>query len=100
MAGNCVNARRRSGRGQIRIAVELVAAVGTALVPVADAIGRQRLLRGERGGGVRLGAAARPVAVAERRRVVPPAALVIGGAEEDLVADVGMLEADADELHH
>src|SRR5215510_7329455 len=46
-----------------------------------------------------LGAALRPIAEAEGGGVVPPAARVVGCAVEDFVADVGMLEADADELH-
>src|SRR5262245_32108060 len=77
----------------------LVAAIGAALVPVGHRVGRQPGLRRQRGVAKILGAALRPVAVAERRRVVPPAALVVGGAEKDLVADAGVLEADADELY-
>src|SRR5262249_1256860 len=46
-----------------------------------------------------LGAALRPIAEAEGGGVVPPAAPIVGCAVEDFVADVGMLEADADELH-
>src|SRR4029077_11734583 len=52
----------------------------------------------ERGVAEILTATGRPVAEAERIRIVPPAARVVGGAEEDLAADVGVLEADADEL--
>jgi hypothetical protein len=45
-----------------------------------------------------LAAALRTVAVTKGCRIVPPAARIVGGAEEDLVADVGMLQPDADEL--
>src|SRR5262245_13091931 len=77
----------------------LVAAVRAALVPVGHRIGRQPGLRRQRGVAKILGAASRAIAVAERRFVVPPAALVVGGAEKDLVMDAGVLQADADELH-
>src|SRR4029077_16555461 len=39
------------------------------------------------------------VAVAEGGLVVPPTARVVGAAEEDLVAQIRVLKADADELH-
>src|SRR6516225_844567 len=89
----------RSSGSEIWISVKLGAAEGAALVPVADAIGGQRLLCGQGCSGVFFGAAGRPVAVAERWLVVPPGPFVVGRAEEDLEANVGMLEADADELH-
>src|SRR5260370_20756782 len=94
-----MTAEDRSSRSEIWISGKLGAAEGAALVPVADAIGRQRLLCGQGGSGVFFGAAGGPVAVAERRLVVPPGPFVVGRAEEDLEANVGMLEADADELH-
>src|SRR5207245_4340998 len=75
------------------------AAKRPALVPVADGIGGKLLLRGERGGGVVLGPAGRPVAVTEGGLVVPPAARIVGCAEEDLEANAGVLEADAHQLH-
>jgi hypothetical protein len=62
----------RSSRSEIWISIKLGAAEGAALVPVADAIGRQRLLCGQGGSGVFFGAAGGPAAVAERRLVVPP----------------------------
>src|SRR5260370_42335213 len=94
-----MTAEDRSSRSEIWISGKLGAAEGSALVPVADAIGRQRLLCGQGRSGVFFGAAGWPVAVAERRLVVPPGPFVVGRAEEDLAADVGTLQADADELH-
>src|SRR4029077_9892248 len=92
----CAEALARRG---IKTAVVFVAAKRAALVPVADPIGRQFFLRLERGGGEIFGATGRAIAVAEGRLIVPPAARVIGAAEEDLVAQIRVLEADADELH-
>src|SRR5271166_2992665 len=88
---------RVSGGRELRIAVKLRTAEGATLIPVADAIGRQRLLCGKGGSGVFLGAPGRPVAIAERRLVVPPSPFVVGDAEEDLEADIGMLETDPHE---
>src|SRR5437588_5207041 len=85
--------------GEIGIAIELGAAERPALVPVADGIGGKRFLRGERGGGIVLGTAGRPVAVTEGRLVIPPAAFIVGCAEEDLETNVRVIEADAHELH-
>src|SRR5712691_8845531 len=79
--------------------VEFVAAKGPALIPLADRIGRQLRVGGERRRAVLLGPALRSVAEAESRAVVPPAACIVGCAVEDFVADVRVLEADADELH-
>src|SRR6202035_1750490 len=69
------------------------------LVPVADRIGRKRLLLGQRRCDEIFGAAGRAIAVAVGSFVVPPAALVVGGAEKYLVAQVRVLQPDADELH-
>src|SRR5262249_60343127 len=76
-----------------------VAAKRPALIPVAERIGRELGVGRERGGGVFLGAALRPIAEAKGGGVVPPAARIVGRAVENFVADVGVLEADADELH-
>src|SRR5260370_25524183 len=90
-----MTAEDRSSRSEIWISGKLGAAEGAALVPVADAIGRQRLLCGQGGSGVFFGAAGGPVAVAERRLVVPPGPFVVGRAEEDLEANVVMLVSGA-----
>src|SRR5262249_15878558 len=76
-----------------------VAAERPALIPVAERIRRELGVGRERGGGVLLGAALRPIAEAEGGGVVPPAARIVGRSGEDFVADVGALEADANELH-
>src|SRR5215471_18538586 len=91
--------RPHSQRRPLYPVAEFVAAKGPALVPVADRIGRKFRLRRKRGGAVFLGAALRPIAEAERRAVVPPATHVVGDAIKYFVANVGMLEADADELY-
>ena len=65
---------------------------------VRTAIGRELRLAGKRRVAKILGAAARAVAETKCVRIVPPAAGIVGCAEEDLAADIGMLEADADEL--
>src|SRR5712692_2957698 len=91
--------RARSGRRPLDAAVEFVAAVRPALIPFTDRIGRQLGVGGERLGAVLLGAALRPVAETEGRAVVPPCAGIVRGAVENLVADVRVLEPDADELY-
>src|SRR5262249_31194854 len=87
-----------SAQPQILVAVVFAAAEGAALVPVGDAVGRDLRLAGKGGVAKVLGAAARAIAEAERVPSVPPAARIVGGAEEDFAADIGVLEADADEL--
>src|ERR1051325_10945998 len=89
----------RSAAARVGIALELVAAEGPALEHVADRIGRQLHLAGQRALQMIFGAALRAVAESERGRVVPPAPRVVGGAVDDLVAQLRMLEPDADELH-
>src|SRR5262245_37959307 len=64
--------------------IELIAAIGSALIPVSDRIRRKPGVSGERFGRVVLGAALRPVAVTKRRLVVPERARVVGSAEENL----------------
>src|SRR5205085_8458788 len=81
-----------------RVAVELLAAEGAALEEIADRVGLQLGLLGQRVLQIVLGAACRPVAVVVSPVVVPPGALVPGGAVEDLEAQVRVLEADADQL--
>src|SRR5689334_19153293 len=82
-----------------RIAVELVAAERAALVMVADRIRLQLGLLGHRVLAEILGAAGGTIAEFVGAVVVPPGALVEGGAVEDLEMDVGMFEPDAAELH-
>src|SRR4029450_4913947 len=77
---------------------ELLAAKWAALIPVADRIGRKFRLCRERGGAVLLGAALWAIAEAEGRAVIPPTARVVGDAVEYLVANLRVLEADANEL--
>src|SRR5262245_20042270 len=79
--------------------VEFVAAERTALVPVADWIGGQLRVGGERLRAVVLRAPLRTIAEPKGRAVVPPGPRIVRRAEKDFVAHVGMLEADADELH-
>src|SRR5262249_22793430 len=98
-AAACSRSRwSRSQRRTFHAVAELLAAKRPALIPVADGVGRKLCVGRERGGAVLLGTALRPIAEAEGGRVVPPAARVIGRAIEYLVADLGVLEADADQL--
>src|SRR5215217_6684844 len=76
------------------VAFILVAAERPALEPVADRIGRKLGLSGKRGLAVVLATALGVITETKRRLIVPPAPVVVGGAIEDLVADVGMLEPD------
>src|SRR5215203_6034290 len=76
-----------------------VAAEWPALEPVADRIGRKLGLSGKRGLAVVFATALGVITETKRRLIVPPASVVVGGAIEDLVADVGMLEPDTNELH-
>src|SRR5258707_11812020 len=62
---------------------ELVAAKRPALIPIADRIARELGIGGQRLRAVVLGPALRPIAEAERRAVVPPAARIVGRAVED-----------------
>src|SRR5262245_27467378 len=88
-----------SGGRAFDAAVELITAIGAALVPLGDRRQRifgvdcQRLL------DMIFGNALRPVAEAEGVAVVPPGARAVGRAEEDFAADVGMLQSDPDQLH-
>src|SRR5262249_8555717 len=75
--------------------IVLVAAERAALEPLGNRIGLKLGLRGERLVAKLLALALRMVAVAERRLVIPPPARVVGHAEEDLVADIRVLEPDA-----
>src|SRR5581483_8402411 len=81
------------------VAVELGAAEAAALEIVADRVRRQLGLGGQRLLAPVLGAAGRAVAQLPGAVVVPPAALVVGGAVEDLEAHLRVLQADADQLH-
>src|SRR6266852_5431722 len=89
----------RSRRRPLDATVELITAIWSALIPFADRIGRQLEVGGQRRGAVILGAALRPVAEAKGRAVVPPPARIVRDAVENLVADVRVLEPDADELN-
>src|ERR1043166_10242995 len=80
------------------VAVELGAAKGAALEEVADRVGRQLGLRRKRLLAIVLGPTGWAIAVGMRAAVVPPGALVVGGTVEDLEAQVGVLQADTDEL--
>src|SRR5262245_57047133 len=81
------------------VAGKFLGAEAAALVVVADRIGCQLGLRSHGFLAKILCPAAGAVAVGIGTAVVPPAAFIVGGAVEDLVLEVGMLEADADELH-
>ena len=86
-------------RRALQPAVEFLRGEVAALIIVADRVGAAASpapssAACEHGFGI----AARLVAVAVGDAVVPPAARVVGHAVEDLVADVGPLQPDADQL--
>src|SRR5690349_17308391 len=106
MSGVCVSRMRgrllMSRRGSLLphaacVAVELGTAEGAALEEVADRIGLQLGLLDHRVLDEVLGVAGGAIAVVVRRVMVPPAALIPRRAVEDLEAQVGVLEADADQ---
>src|SRR5271154_4274602 len=76
------------------VAVELHAAEGPALVEIADRIGRQLGLLGKSMLAEILSPAGRAIAEVVGAVIVPPGALVVGGAVENLEMDVGMIEPD------
>src|SRR6202011_5977703 len=78
---------------------ELIAAVSAALVPVSDRIGRQLRLRCQGFLSVVLGFTARPIPEPESSAVVPPAPRVVRYAVKNLVANIRVLEPDANELN-
>src|ERR1700684_4067296 len=80
------------------VTVEFHAAERAALIKVADGIGRQFGLLGKSMLAKILGAAGRAIAEVVGAVVVPPAALVVGGAVENLEMNVGMIEPDPAEL--
>src|SRR5262245_41655761 len=82
-----------------RVAVELHAAERAALVEIADRIGLELGLLRHRVLAEIFSPAGRAVAEIVGTVVIPPGALVVGGAVEHLEMNVGMLEADAAELH-
>ncbi len=81
------------------VAIELHAAECAALVEVADGIGWQFCLLRHGVLAKIFGTAGRAVAEIVGAVVVPPSALVVGGAVENLEFDVGMIEPDAAQLH-
>ncbi len=81
------------------VAVELHAAERAALIEIADRIGLELGLLRHRVLAKIFAAAGRAIAEVVGAVVVPPGALVVGGAVEDLEMDGGMLEPDAAELH-
>src|SRR5215813_12901414 len=99
-AGGCGGPiSRDSNRSAFDAALEFIAAKGSALVPLADRIGRQRGIGLEGFVAVVLGAALRPIAKAKGLRIIPEGARIVGRAVEDLADDIRMLEPDADQLH-
>src|SRR4051812_13210999 len=87
------------GAGALHVIGELCRAERATLKEIADRIGPDLCLFISGMRAVRLGLAGRAVAELTGARIVPPARLVVGHAVKDLVADVGMLQADAEELH-
>src|ERR1700724_2396564 len=81
------------------VAVELHAAERAALVKIADGIGRQFCLLGKRVFAKILSPAGRAIAEVVGAVIVPPGALVVGGAVEDFKMDVGVIEPDPAQLH-
>src|SRR6266404_5081894 len=89
---------RRNERGELFpnhdpavVAVELHAAERAALVEIADRVGLELGLLGKSVLAKILGAAGRAIAEVVGAMVVPPVALVIGGAVENLEMDVGVI---------
>src|ERR1700741_2029336 len=78
----------RSHRRAFDAAVEFVAAIGPALVPRPDRIGRQLGIGGGRRITMILGAPLRPVAETESGRIIPPRARIVRCAIKDLAANV------------
>src|SRR5205085_5410070 len=81
------------------VAVELHAAERAALVEITDRIGLQLGLLGHGVLTEIFAAAGWTIAEIVGAVVVPPGALIVRGAVENLEMDVGMLEPDAAELH-
>src|SRR5882724_5984599 len=81
------------------VAVELHAAEHAALVKVTNRIGRKLRLFGERMLAKILGATGRAIAEIMGAMVVPPRALVMRGAVENLEMNVGMFKPDPAQLH-
>src|ERR1700674_5872559 len=79
------------------VAIELQAAEGAALEEVPDRIRLELGLLGQRVLEMVLGTARGPVAVVVGLVVVPPSALVPGGAVEDLEAQLRVLQAATDQ---
>src|SRR4051794_33517570 len=83
----------------VPITGKLHAAERAALIKLAHRIGFQLGLFGKGVLAKILGAAGRTVAEIVGAVVVPPAALVVRGAVENLEMDVGMVEPDPAQLH-
>ena len=66
--------------------------------PFDDPVSRLAGFSGKHLGGLRLGIVLRPIAEAMGVGIVVPRALVAGDAVDDLVADIGMLKANTDQL--
>src|SRR5262245_43172251 len=85
-------------RRGLALGVVFVAAERTALIPLGNWVARQFGLRCECGVAVVLRTELRPVAETKCRFVVPEGSHIVRRAEENLVADVGVLKSDAHEL--
>src|ERR1700687_4469645 len=81
------------------VAVELHAAERAALVEIADGIGFELGLLGKSVLAKNLGAAGRAIADVVGAMVIPPRALVIRRAVENLEVNVGMIEPNPAKLH-
>src|SRR5262249_18653259 len=99
VASRAALASSASDLDAIGIAGIFHAAEAAALQAVTDRIRRQPSLSGERLSAPALGFAHRPIAQAERRLVVPPAPRIGGSAVDPFIAQIGMLETDAQELN-
>src|SRR6202171_2371312 len=82
-----------------RVAVELHAAERAALVEIADGIGAELGLLRKSVLAKILGAAGRAIAEVVGAMIVPPRALVIRRAVENLEVNVGMIQPDPAQLH-
>ncbi len=84
---------------RLTVAVELHAAERAALVEIADGVGRQLRLLGKGVLAEILSPAGRAIAEIVGAVIVPPRALVVRGAVEDLEMDIGMIKPDPAQLH-
>ena len=89
----------RSRSSAFHVVAEFSRSEGPALEQITDRIRAYLRLLGLGMRTMVLAFAGRPVAELARPRIVPPRCGIIGRAVENIEADVGMLQHDAEELH-